>query len=140
MYTVHDRNQLFELTNRHIRSLVSRMEKSKTVGLDHRLLRELLYAGLNCPAFNERQKYTLCIHAGEKSEILKLGDMSKWFPFDTLVYLPGFDYDTCAVCISSELYYFVNTLLGVPSSHAFFAHYFLSLIVAAVVCQCDRKR
>ncbi|GAQ45660.1 similar to An12g08390 [Aspergillus niger] len=100
MYTVHDRNQLFELTNRHIRSLVSRMEKSKTVGLDHRLLRELLYAGLNCPAFNERQKYTLCIHAGEKSEILKLGDMSKWFPFDTLVYLPGFDYDTCALYAS----------------------------------------
>ncbi|EHA25518.1 hypothetical protein ASPNIDRAFT_42122 [Aspergillus niger ATCC 1015] len=97
MYTVHDRNQLFELTNRHIRSLVSRMEKTKTVGLDQRLLRELLYAGLNCPVFNERQKYTLCIHAGEKSEILKLGDMSKWFPFDTLVYLPGFDYDTCAL-------------------------------------------
>ncbi|GKZ19273.1 hypothetical protein AbraIFM66951_011415 [Aspergillus brasiliensis] len=97
MYTVHDRNQLFELTNRHIRSLVSRMEKSKTVGLDQRLLRELLYAGLNCPGFNERQKYTLCIHAGEDSKILKMGDMSKWFPFDTLVYLPGFDYDTCAL-------------------------------------------
>ncbi|PYH97677.1 hypothetical protein BO71DRAFT_372740 [Aspergillus ellipticus CBS 707.79] len=93
-FTVHDRNQLFELINRHIISLVSRMRKSNTVGLDQRLLRELLQAGLNCPGFNERQKYTLCVNSEEQSEISKVPDMSKWFPFDTLVNLPNFDYGT----------------------------------------------
>ncbi|PWY83497.1 hypothetical protein BO70DRAFT_335557 [Aspergillus heteromorphus CBS 117.55] len=91
-YTVHDRNQLFELTNRHIMSLVSRMRKSNTVGLDQRLLRDLLQAGLNCPGFNERQKYTLCVNSEEDSEIAKIPDLSKWFPFDTLVNLPNFEY------------------------------------------------
>ncbi|PWY90511.1 hypothetical protein BO94DRAFT_593355 [Aspergillus sclerotioniger CBS 115572] len=95
LYTVHDRNQLFELANRHIISLVSRMKKSNTVGLDQRLLRELLHAGLSCPAFNERQKYTLCVNSDDESEIIKIPDTSKWFPFDTLVHLPNFDHGTC---------------------------------------------
>ncbi|KAH1602698.1 hypothetical protein KXX44_003524 [Aspergillus fumigatus] len=88
LYTVHDRNQLFELVSRHILSLVARVKRSNTVGLDQRLLRELLYAGLNCPAFNERQKYTLCVNSEDTTEILKFPDMGKWFPFDTLVKLP----------------------------------------------------
>ncbi|KAI9933840.1 hypothetical protein MW887_004912 [Aspergillus wentii] len=94
IYTVHDRNLLFELVNRHIQSLVSRVRRSNTVGLDQRLLRDLLYAGLNCPAFNERQKYTLCINSDELSEIVKFPDMGKWFPFDTLVKMPKLDEKT----------------------------------------------
>ncbi|KAL4924768.1 uncharacterized protein BDV17DRAFT_205362 [Aspergillus undulatus] len=90
IYTVHDRNQLFELVNRHIKSLVDRMDKSNTVGLDQKLLHELLHAGLKCPAFNERQKYTLCVNSEIDTEINKLPDMSKWFPFDTLTRMPNF--------------------------------------------------
>ncbi|KAA8643444.1 hypothetical protein EYZ11_008422 [Aspergillus tanneri] len=88
LYTVDERNQLFDMTNRHIMSLVSRIKRSNTVGLDQRLLRDLLYAGLNCPAFNERQKYTLCVNSEDMREILRFSDLDKWFPFDTLVKIP----------------------------------------------------
>ncbi|PLB49208.1 hypothetical protein P170DRAFT_313766, partial [Aspergillus steynii IBT 23096] len=91
LYTVHERNQLFELVNRHILSLVSRMKKTNTIGLDHRLLRELLYAGLNCPAFNERQKYTLCVNSEDMSEIIRFPEAGKWHPFDSLVRMPLFN-------------------------------------------------
>ncbi|KAL2830226.1 hypothetical protein BDW59DRAFT_177991 [Aspergillus cavernicola] len=90
LYTVHDRNQLFELANRHIQSLVSRIKRVNTVGLDQKLLNDLLQAGLKCPAFNERQKYTLCIHSEISSEIIKFSEIGKWFPFDTLVRMPNF--------------------------------------------------
>ncbi|KAL4904694.1 hypothetical protein BDW74DRAFT_185559 [Aspergillus multicolor] len=89
MFTVHDRNALFELANRHILSLASRIHQ-KTVGLSRKLLQELLQAGLKCPGFNERQKYTLCINSGIELEINKLSDMAKWFPFDTLSNKPNF--------------------------------------------------
>ncbi|BDD61563.1 hypothetical protein MAP00_006602 [Monascus purpureus] len=90
LYTVHDRNCLFEMVNRQIKALVARVKKSNTVGLDQRLLRDLLKAGLSCPAFNDRQKYTLCVNSEELSEILKF-DMGKWFPFDSLVKMPKHD-------------------------------------------------
>ncbi|KAL5341482.1 hypothetical protein BJX70DRAFT_395867 [Aspergillus crustosus] len=93
LYTVHQRNQLFELTNRHILSLVSRKKRMNTVGLDQKLLQDLLQAGLQCSAFNERQKYTLCMNSEIDSEINKLPDLSKWFPFDTLGRMSNFDED-----------------------------------------------
>ncbi|KAB8223559.1 hypothetical protein BDV33DRAFT_200528 [Aspergillus novoparasiticus] len=94
LYTVDDRNQLFELTNRHLISLASRIDRTQTMGLDQNLLRDLLYAGFNCPAFNERQKYTLCVNSNLAPEIARFPDISKWFPFDTLVQLPDFSKDT----------------------------------------------
>ncbi|KAL3449285.1 hypothetical protein BJX65DRAFT_317071 [Aspergillus insuetus] len=90
LYTVHDRNQLFELANRHIKSLVARIKRYNTVGLDQKLLHDLLQAGLKCPAFNERQKYTLCINSEISSEINKSPEIGKWFPFDSLVKMPNF--------------------------------------------------
>ncbi|RHZ53764.1 hypothetical protein CDV55_103813 [Aspergillus turcosus] len=105
LYTVHDRNQLFELVNRHILSLVARVKRSNTVGLDQRLLRELLYAGLNCPAFNDRQKYTLCVNSEDTAEILKFPDMGKWFPFDTLVKSPKIEESTLLADKLSIQYY-----------------------------------
>ncbi|KAE8349928.1 hypothetical protein BDV28DRAFT_160061 [Aspergillus coremiiformis] len=93
MYTVDDRNQLFDMTNRHLISLVTRIDRTRTMGLDQNLLRELLYAGLNCPAFNGRQKYTLCVNSNMESEIPKFPEISKWFPFDTLVQFPNMNKD-----------------------------------------------
>lgn len=88
---------MFELVNRHIKSLAFRLKNTKTIGLDQRLLRDLLYAGLNCPTFNERQKFTLCANSEDISEILKFPDMGKWFPFDTLVRMPAFEENTLLV-------------------------------------------
>lgn len=102
LYTVHDRSSLFDLANRHIKSLAYRLKATKTIGIDWRLLRDLLHAGLNCPAFNERQKFTLCVNSGDVSEIVKFPDMAKWFPFDTLVKMPQFDEDNLLVSISKS--------------------------------------
>ncbi|KAL3460656.1 hypothetical protein BJX64DRAFT_300592 [Aspergillus heterothallicus] len=90
LYTVHDRNQLFELANRHIMSLVSRIKRVDTVGLDQKLLYDLLQAGLKCPAFNERQKYTFCFNSEISTEIKRFPEIGKWFPFDCLVKMPSF--------------------------------------------------
>ncbi|KAL3472338.1 hypothetical protein BJX99DRAFT_266167 [Aspergillus californicus] len=102
LYTVHDRNRLFDLTNRHIQALVSRIKRVNTVGLDLKLLHDLLQAGLKCPAFNERMKYTFCFHSEIESEITKFSEMGKWFPFDTLVRMPNFHEDI--------LMYFANLI------------------------------
>ncbi|KAL4793995.1 hypothetical protein BDV19DRAFT_399811 [Aspergillus venezuelensis] len=93
MYTVYHRNRLFELTNRHIKCLVERMQKTNTVGLDQKLLQDLLHAGLKCPAFNDRQKYTLCMHSEISSEINKMPESRRWFPFDTLARMPNYHED-----------------------------------------------
>lgn len=95
---MNDRNLLFELVNRQIKALVTRMKRCNTIGLDQRLLRELLYAGIKCPTFNERMKYTLCANSEDQTEILRFQDMGKWFPFDTLVKLPNFDEQVLLVC------------------------------------------
>ncbi|KAB8255150.1 hypothetical protein BDV32DRAFT_154517 [Aspergillus pseudonomiae] len=105
LYTVDDRNQLFDLTKRHLISLASRIDRTQTMGLDQNLLRDLLYAGFNCPAFNERQKYTLCVNSNLAPEIARFPDISKWFPFDTLVQLPDFNKDTILV---SPLSFFIG--------------------------------
>ncbi|PLB33505.1 uncharacterized protein BDW47DRAFT_121172 [Aspergillus candidus] len=91
LYSVHERNELFTLTNRHMVSLVSRIKRINTMGLDERLIRDLLFAGLNCPAFNDRQKYTLCINAQDIGDSVKFPDISRWFPFDTLAKKPTKD-------------------------------------------------
>lgn len=68
------------------------------MGLDERLVRDLLFAGLNCPAFNDRQKYTLCINAQEIGDSVKFPDISRWFPFDTLAKKPTKDENCLMVC------------------------------------------
>jgi len=111
---VHDRNQLFELVNRHIQSLVSRIKRVNTVGLDQKLLNDLLQAGLKCPTFNERQKYTLCINSEISSEIIKLPETSKWFPFDSLARKPNFNediYTVRSILLLSLLYESTNLLV-----------------------------
>lgn len=116
---MHDRNQLFELVNRHIQSLVSRIQRVNTVGLDQKLLNDLLQAGLNCPAFNERQKYTLCINSEISSEIIRLPETSKWFPFDSLARKPNFNEDIYTVRAPAVVKSFISStnLLVLHDAH-----------------------
>lgn len=106
LYTVTDRNLLFDMVNRQIKALVASINRTNIVGLDQRLLRDLLYSGLRCPAFNERMKYTLCVNSEDQTEILRFPDMGKWFPFDTLVKLPKFDEQTLLVCVPFFITFF----------------------------------
>ncbi|RAH66791.1 uncharacterized protein BO66DRAFT_380577 [Aspergillus aculeatinus CBS 121060] len=111
LYTVHDRNLLFDLVNRQVMALLTRMSRANTVGLDQHLLNDLLRSGLECPGFNERQRYTLCVNAENFAELNKLSDISRWFPFDTLATMPNIDEHTYKVC-------FIVDLISKGSIHA----------------------
>ncbi|CAI7650154.1 unnamed protein product [Penicillium glandicola] len=90
LYTVHHRNALFKTLGTLIRTLVERMQKTNTVGLDIRLLNELVNAGLCCPGFNPRMKYCFAWWSNDKRGIETLDhDWCLYFPFDTMTYLPG---------------------------------------------------
>ncbi|KAJ9210901.1 hypothetical protein DTO166G4_7487 [Paecilomyces variotii] len=94
LYTVDDRNTLFNACHRQLKVLVARVRRSRTMGLDYRLVQDLLFAGLNCPAFNERMKFTLAAHSGHCGDVVRFPNSGKYFPFDTLVKMPGFDEPT----------------------------------------------
>ncbi|KXG54358.1 Nucleotide-binding, alpha-beta plait [Penicillium griseofulvum] len=92
LYTVHHRNALFKTLGTLIKTLVERMQKANTVGLDIRLLNELVYAGIWCPGFNPRMKYCFAWWSQDAKGIETLDhDWCLYFPFDTLTYVPGHD-------------------------------------------------
>ncbi|KKZ65254.1 hypothetical protein EMCG_08904 [[Emmonsia] crescens] len=86
-YTVEDRNQLFSATLRLIHALVPQVERGKTIGLDSRLVQELLEAGLSCPVFNDRQKFVLNIAA--KNYRVTASPTARFWPFDTITRKPN---------------------------------------------------
>ncbi|PGH13207.1 hypothetical protein AJ79_03764 [Helicocarpus griseus UAMH5409] len=83
-YTVEDRNQLFSATLRLLHALVPQVERGKTIGLDSRLVGELLEAGLRCPVFNERQKFVLNIAAKNYGAATTTSPTARFWPFDAL--------------------------------------------------------
>ncbi|KAK2777898.1 hypothetical protein FQN52_001075 [Onygenales sp. PD_12] len=83
-YTVEDRNLLFSATLRLMHALIPQVERGKTIGLDSRLVTDLLDAGSRCPAFNERQKFTLSAAAKNHASLLNTPPSSRFWPFDTL--------------------------------------------------------
>ncbi|KAJ5824842.1 Nucleotide-binding alpha-beta plait [Penicillium robsamsonii] len=90
LYTVHHRNALFKTLGTFIKTLVERMQKTNTVGLDIRLLNELVHAGICCPAFNPRMKYCFAWWSEDMRGIATLDhDWCLYFPFDTMTYVPG---------------------------------------------------
>ncbi|KAJ5365636.1 Nucleotide-binding alpha-beta plait [Penicillium concentricum] len=90
LYTVHHRNALFKTLGTMIKTLVERMQKTNTVGLDVRLLNELVYAGICCPAFNPRMKYCFAWWSQDMRGIATLDhDWCLYFPFDTMTYVHG---------------------------------------------------
>jgi len=98
MYTVHARNKLFDTILSMVNILVTRVSTTRTVGLDYRLVSELMQAGLRCPSFNPRMKYAL-VEAGRDQATL--GRMSRdylsFFPFDTLTWLSPYDVTSLSV-------------------------------------------
>ncbi|CAG8413976.1 unnamed protein product [Penicillium salamii] len=90
MYTVYQRNQLFQLLCQMIDILIDRMHQNNTVGLDHRLLLELTRTGISCPGFNPRQKWTVAYHSQDRNMMRTVSqDWCITFPFDCLSYLPN---------------------------------------------------
>lgn len=90
MYTVADRDNLFQAINRQILALTARIAKEKVIGLDHKLVNDLLRAGSSCPAFNERMKFTLlCNSEALPPQPILFPNLRLYWPFDMLVKRPN---------------------------------------------------
>ncbi|KAJ5143524.1 Nucleotide-binding alpha-beta plait [Penicillium bovifimosum] len=90
LYTVHHRNALFLTLCKLIRILVASIKRNRTIGLDSRLLTELVQAGIECPGFNPRMKYCFAWYSEDQQAIMSLDhDWCLYFPYDTMTYLPG---------------------------------------------------
>lgn len=88
MYTVWARNQIYKTLLAMVEVLAGRLQNSRTVGLDARLLSELVRAGLECPAFNPRMKYRLAYISGDQDILGRMQkDWLRLFPFDSLTWL-----------------------------------------------------
>lgn len=85
MYTVVDRDELYQAAIQQILELSKKVKQRRIIGLNESLLVDLLRAGVKCPAFNERQKFCL-IAAAEMpafSPIVHRNHFEFW-PFDCL--------------------------------------------------------
>jgi hypothetical protein len=113
---VHHRNALFKTLGTLIKTLVERMQKANTVGLDIRLLNELVYAGIWCPGFNPRMKYCFAWWSQDAKGIETLDhDWCLYFPFDTLTYVPGHSGAAIQVWnLAASLFYFGISLTQSP--------------------------
>ena len=79
------------------------MSKQNTIGLDTRILTELVQTGLSCPAFNPRMKYCFAWYSQDAKGIQGLDhDWCLYFPFDTLTYVPGNQPTAIKVCDTDQ--------------------------------------
>ncbi|KAJ6113276.1 Nucleotide-binding alpha-beta plait [Penicillium sp. IBT 18751x] len=90
--TVYPVPMLFDALLVMVELLYHRIGNSRTVGLDYRLVSEMMQTGLRCPGFNPRMKFAI-IEAGR--DHLTMQRMSRdalsLFPFDTLTWLAPYD-------------------------------------------------
>ena len=78
-------------------ALVPQVKRKQTLGLNERLLNELLNAGLRCPGFNERQKFFLHNTAGHNAKLFMPYSSACW-PFDVMIRKPGATEPHVLVC------------------------------------------
>jgi hypothetical protein len=77
--------------------LVDKVEKTDTKGLDQNLLRDFIFAGMNCPGFGERQKHELVTAAGYWGGGVQISPLACFWPFDLVGRKDGIDGETAKV-------------------------------------------
>lgn len=77
-----------------------RVAEARTLGLDSRLVLDLLNAGLYCPTFTERQKAALHSAANDASAYNSSPETAKFWPFDILVQKPNVSREAANVSFS----------------------------------------
>lgn len=84
--------------------LVPKVQDKNTKGLDENLLRDFIFAGMNCPGFGERQKHELLWAAGYWGAAIDNPPLRYFWPFDLLGWQDGIDAETVKVgwCLGSE--------------------------------------
>ena len=71
--------------------LVQKVERTDTKGLDQNLLRDFIFAGMNCPGFAERQKHMIATGAGYWGGGVPISPLACFWPFDLVGRKDGFD-------------------------------------------------
>lgn len=85
LYTLGARDLLFDTYMCQLRVLVAvRIDRSATVGLTDQLLRDLVDAGMKCPAFGERQRFAIANQAQPWIGYSQLSPFSSSWPFEVL--------------------------------------------------------
>lgn len=104
MYTVHERNELYKTLRDMIEHLLGRVDSGRTVGLDHRLVAEMVQAGLRCPGFNPRMKFRLAEAGRDRATLERMSqEYLTYFPFDTLTWMSPFDVTSLTVSAAFPL-------------------------------------
>lgn len=90
---------VFSACYRQLQALVPNSH-GRNLGLDGRLVQDLLNAGLRCPAFNERQKSLLLMVAQRPGDynMMSNPNFSIYWPFDTLGRKPNAREEHVRVC------------------------------------------
>lgn len=91
---------MFKHTLRLITLLADQLNRGNE-GFEHNLseslLTELLYAGLNAPAFSEQQRWQLCRAAHPVDQRIRMSPIAPYWPFDVLGRKAGMDEDLVKV-------------------------------------------
>ena len=74
--------------------LVSKVHDKNTKGLDENLLRDFIFAGMNCPGFGERHKHELLWAAGYWGAAIENPPLRYFWPFDLISWKEGIDVET----------------------------------------------
>ncbi|KAL8925051.1 MAG: hypothetical protein Q9208_003735 [Pyrenodesmia sp. 3 TL-2023] len=95
-YTIRTRDEMYKQTARLLSLLDDQLRRGTEAYLPHiseSLLTELLYAGLNAPAFSEQQRWHLVQAAGTPGERVRMSPLVPYWPFEVLGRKAGFDED-----------------------------------------------
>ncbi|KAL8755900.1 MAG: hypothetical protein Q9184_004662 [Pyrenodesmia sp. 2 TL-2023] len=95
-YTVQTRDEMYKQTAKLLSLLDDQLRRGTEAYLPHiseSLLTELLYAGLNAPAFSEQQRWHLVQAAGTPGERVRMSPLVPYWPFEVLGRKAGLDED-----------------------------------------------
>ena len=84
--------------------LVDKVDSNDTKGLDQNLLRDFIFAGMNCPGFGERQKHELVTAAGLWGGGIEISPLGCFWPFDLISRKDGMKDETVKVSTQHQPY------------------------------------
>lgn len=88
LYTMEERDGIYLCFMRQLKALVDKVDPLKQerreVGLDTKLLMEFVFAGMNCPAFSQRQKFSIVIMSAGPGRGVILSAHARAWPFQCL--------------------------------------------------------
>lgn len=100
LYTIRSRDEIFKQTLSLIRLLLNQLRRGPDTWIPHlheSLLIDLLYAGLNVPAFGEYQRLQLREAAGDVGDKIRMSPLVPYWPFEVLCRKAGFEEDYVTV-------------------------------------------